>query len=164
MLAVVLAALVPRLKVNFVAADSFRAWLDVPWRAAAVLCVTNLLLLGLVAGLLFGLMAVDFPLGPIPLGFIGVMLSFLAWTQIGQNLPLTGRRRWLVALAGMTPHILLIICGGIWFYSIPDYGPHGEDTFMETLGALVLMIIGLGATLVGTLVVGSLTGPARTRD
>jgi hypothetical protein len=144
---------IPGVRVGSRPSPRLQQLLAVPWQGALVLAVVNLLVLTITAALFFGLSVLAVPQAPLLPMIVGPALSFAAWTHMGRAMPLNGTRRWCSVLAGMSPYLLLTVAAWLWTRSIPEGGP-GDDTFMAWIGGLMLMVVGIGATSLGTLVTG----------
>lgn len=124
-----------------------------PWRAVVVMAAVNLCILALTAALFVGLSRLQVSMGILLPMVVGPVLSFVAWTHQGLAMPLKGARRWGAVLAGMSPYLLLTLVAWVWTGSLPESTP-ANDTFMAWIGGVMLMAVGMGATILGTLVTG----------
>lgn len=126
-----------------------QSWLASPLRAALTLAVLNVLIFGATMGL--------FLVAPILVtaaAVMGPVLSFAAWSTFGMAVPHKGSRRLLIACGGMAVYLLLIPGALLWLRHIEATTPPDADTFHAWLGSILLMAVGLGAALLGSLTVG----------
>lgn len=154
-------AVIPLVRERWRPRPKLMLWLSSPWRAAPVIVAANVLALGITFGLLVLLSGV--PLAGVVLpGFGGPVLCVALWTVLGMAMPLQGARRWAAAAAGSMPFLLLAGTAWVWFSQYLPNSPE-MDNFMAWLGTLIMIAVGVGAAVLGTLVIGLCrprTGPS----
>lgn len=121
-----------------------RRLLVTPVRAGLALLAANLLVLLLVAAFLLA------QSGTLPALIAGPALSIVAWTCIAKSLPLDSAGRWVAALLGMSPYILLVARLAVWVFLLDWMS--GGDPFMAWVGAVLWGAVSLGAAVLGTLI------------
>lgn len=123
-------------------------WMQTPLTAALTIAGTNAVIILITFG--SALLLTRTGMGILFPAILGPVLSFTAWAQLGGVMPAQGRQRWMPALLGMSPYLLLA-AGGTWWSFNP--GQSGADPFMAGMAALMITVIGLGAFSLGAMTI-----------